>query len=523
MVKLYHHDYADLEISYRNLEEYPENVLPVVINYWHRQTNKDVESTSVHDMESEDGTRFGMCPLTVHGITGEQYANASTETLKAVAMEHLTGMGKFLAIGHAEEPESIWKNPSLYPMMFPWLFPYGLGSIGDQRHKGRISDAAHKKHLLMYHDKRFQTDHEFCLIAFNHEQIKDATTGGFLMTEKNNFESVAERLVNINPEVLKGISRRMADGERVYPESEQEKACFDILKDVDHVGGHVNGSITNKRYMRNEIWSLTCFRGAPSWYITLSPADNKHPICLYFADKNVTFKPSIRTGDERLHLISDNPVAGAWFFHFMVSSFIEHVLGVCDHPRNGITRNDGLFGKPSGYYGTVEQQGRLTLHLHMVLWIMNSLTPQEIRDKIMDEDSAFQKSIVEYLESVHIGEFLTGTHCEVQQNISNSMIQHDYVNPTETLPVSPPPKCTNAVECGSCIKCNGMEEWRKGFCSTVDDILLRSNIHTCRGGLKEYKRKYDKDRGVSMNAQEKFNTITGCKSNKSGKCKARFP
>ena len=59
MVKLYHHDYADLEISYRNLEEYPENVLPVVINYWHRQTNKDVESTSVHDMESEDGTRFG--------------------------------------------------------------------------------------------------------------------------------------------------------------------------------------------------------------------------------------------------------------------------------------------------------------------------------------------------------------------------------------------------------------------------------------------------------------------------------
>ena len=107
----------------------------------------------MHDMESEDGTRFGMCPLTVHGITGEQYANASTETLKAVAMEHLTGMGKLLAIGRAEEPESIWKNPSLYPMMFPWLFPYGLGSIGDQRHKGRISDAAHKKHLLMYHDK----------------------------------------------------------------------------------------------------------------------------------------------------------------------------------------------------------------------------------------------------------------------------------------------------------------------------------------------------------------------------------
>ena len=79
----------------------------------------------------------------------------------------------------------------------------------------------------------------------------------------------------------------MADGEKVNPMSEQEKACFDILKDVDHIGSHVNGSITNKRYMRNEIWLLSCFEGALSWYITLSPADNKHPICLYFADKTL--------------------------------------------------------------------------------------------------------------------------------------------------------------------------------------------------------------------------------------------
>ena len=66
---------------------------------------------------------------------------------------------------------------------------------------------------------------------------------------------------------------------------------------------------------------------------------------------------------------------------------------------------------------------------------MNSLTPQEIRDRIMDEDSSFQKGIVEYLRSVHIGEFLTGTHQEVQQNVSSDMIQHDYVNPTEKFPL----------------------------------------------------------------------------------------
>ena len=71
------------------------------------------------------------------------------------------------------------------------------------------------------------------------------------MTEKYNFDSVAERLANIDQEVLKEISRHMADGEKAKPMSEQEKACFDILEDVDHVGSHVNGSITNKHHMPN--------------------------------------------------------------------------------------------------------------------------------------------------------------------------------------------------------------------------------------------------------------------------------
>ena len=136
-------------------------------------------------------------------------------------------------------------------------------------------------------------DHKFCSIAFNHEQIKDATTGGFLMTERNNFDNVAERLVNVDTDVLKDISKCMAEGEKINPQSDKERACFDILKDVDHVGSHVNGSITNKCYMQNEIWSLSCFQGAPSWYITPPPADNKHPISLYLADTDTIFKPVI--------------------------------------------------------------------------------------------------------------------------------------------------------------------------------------------------------------------------------------
>ena len=47
--------------------------------------------------------------------------------------------------------------------------------------------------------------------------------------------------------------------------------------------------------------------------------------------------------------------------------------------------------------------------MHMLLWIKGALSPQEIRNKIIDPTSDFQQKMVEYLESVHIGEFLTGS------------------------------------------------------------------------------------------------------------------
>ena len=74
-----------------------------------------------------------------------------------------------------------------------------------------------------------------------------------------------------------------------------------------------------------------------------------------------------------------------------------------------------MYGDTSTYYGTVEQQGRLTLHLHMLLWIRGALTPHEIQDQIMDPESDFQKKLVEYLESVHMGEFITGNSEDVKK------------------------------------------------------------------------------------------------------------
>src|SRR6201987_2870563 len=495
-LKLNHSDYYDLEISQRNLKDYPESGLAVLFEYVAAEHNKPVEVFSVYDNEEEAGTTSGPCPFAVHGLTEVEFSTKSLKALKAIAAQHLLSGGKVLAIGHSKNPESIYGNPQLYPQMMPWLFPYGLGGIGSQQQKDlRISDFNYKRHLLLYHDKRFQRDHHFPLIAFNHEQIKNTTTAGYLLADKVKFNDISNRLLQMDSSVLTSICNRLNKDEKVNPESDAEKRCFQLLKDLDHIGGNVMGSVTNKKYMRNEIWSLISFIGSPSWFITFAPAENLNPISIYWADTKEKFDPAIKDYDTRYRIISQNPVAGAKFFHFLCKLFIKHILGVD-------TKHRGLYGETEAYYGAVEQQGRLALHLHLVLWIKGSLSPQEMRDKIIDPESDFQKKIVEYLEGLHMGEFMTGSMDAVVSKVNISATQDSsYVSPIQTIPESPPGLCRHDTR-DDCGRCKKQTLWWDKFKYIVDDILLKSNVHSCGGG--------------------KTGRRPTC-FNKQGNCKARFP
>ena len=127
----------------------------------------------------------------------------------------------------------------------------------------------------------------------------------------------------------------------------------------------------------------------------------------------------------------------------------------------------------------------------------------------MDPTSDFQQKMVEYLESVHIGEFMTGTQEEVKHHVEIEKSQNqNYQDPTQTLPDPPPPLCENkgCIE-ELCDNCQKLETWWQKFRKITDDLILKSNVHTCRGQSNEKASKKDRP---------------GC-INKHGNCKARFP
>ena len=66
--------------------------------------------------------------------------------------------------------------------------------------------------------------------------------------------------------MLGDLAKRMAEGETIKPETQAEKDCFQVIRDLDHVhvSSRVDGSLTSKKHMRSEIWSLMSYFGAPS-------------------------------------------------------------------------------------------------------------------------------------------------------------------------------------------------------------------------------------------------------------------
>ncbi|KAJ3826645.1 hypothetical protein F5880DRAFT_1622134 [Lentinula raphanica] len=239
---LNHCDYEDVTFSPDNLMGYSETEPIVAIEYF--------EKNGTRAPEEDDGIRDGECVFT-------DLQHMTVEAQKARALMHLDTGGKFMRTSHSNKPESIYDNPHLYPKMFPWLFPFGLGGIGSSKlSSSSLSDEKHKQLLMMYHDKRFQTDLSFPFVAFSHEQVKAATTQSYLVANSKKFDDITSRL-------LSDLASRIAGVD--------ESTCFDLIRDINY---------SSSRNMQHEIWSLITHLGGPSWYFTLAPCDMKHPICI---------------------------------------------------------------------------------------------------------------------------------------------------------------------------------------------------------------------------------------------------
>jgi len=122
---------------------------------------------------------------------------------------------------------------------------------------------------------------------------------------------------------------------------------------------------------RREVYAAHNNMGKSHWWITVSPPDHECRRILFYALAPEQFKPLESQAPDaafRFKVLADNPVAAALNFERVLNVLIEDILG-WDLGRKAPRRGGGLFGIPKAWLRVVEEQGRLTLHTHLLLWV----------------------------------------------------------------------------------------------------------------------------------------------------------
>ena len=58
----------------------------------------------------------------------------------------------------------------------------------------------------------------------------------------------------------------------------------------------------------------------------------------------------------------------------------------------------GVLGPIKAYFGTVENQGRGSLHLHILMWLDHDMTPSQLKESVQNVE--FRQGLLDYLEDI---------------------------------------------------------------------------------------------------------------------------
>ncbi|PPQ77992.1 hypothetical protein CVT26_015900 [Gymnopilus dilepis] len=294
--------YHDVVINHPVLDNLEENgILPVHIEHilpaqsestdflTARYDESDQPRPPVQDVSSQLAQDIQHDVAFENVVVTDVEGHAPAHELRAAALRHVKRGGGYIQIPHDPTPVNEFFNPDLFPMIYPSLFPYGIGGFEDRTRSTAISMKRHVKHLFSLADRRFQEHYSFHFTAFNILQRRAALLHTSLKVRKSNFDSLASDFASVSAETVHIVTERISHGDSVTANNEEERKVLNLMKQVNTVTANVPGSSASRIAMRNEIRGLMIEKGMPSFFITINPADVYNPLvkCLAGADIDI--------------------------------------------------------------------------------------------------------------------------------------------------------------------------------------------------------------------------------------------
>ena len=411
------------------------------------------------------------------GYIDNDDAMISHREMKMAAVSHCLRGGQFILsqAGSRFVPE--FENPSLLTWLFPHLDPWGVGGFFDPRREHKLSLEQHLKYLLSVDGSPFRDDPDFAFVFYNIMQKRSVFESAAFRVNASQRDRVVRELLAVDVHILDSLAKKFEIDRHYKPEDPKERRLMGLLARVNAISHDLPGSNGYKIVLRNQVRALMNELGTPTLFITLNPSDRDHPLVRLYAGHEIDVNDEVRGEDlsswERRVLAAKNPSACAKFFHKMITMFVEIILR---YGRPG----RGLFGVCKGYYGTVEAQGRGSLHCHMLVWLDKHPSPQKLRDSMMSNDE-YRDCMFRWLESV--------IKCELPGTT-------DVISETPGHPLPPPARSAESrnphpgtIPAPSISSFASKEEFETAFDAFVTELVKEYNWHEHKPTCFKYAPK----------------------------------
>jgi len=358
-------------------------------------------------------------PLQVSGATDNDMTAMTANKLMLWGLANLWQEGQEggYAVRHGQRPvrdfgrarpgeqslhESDEDDMNYFEKAFPCLYPYGCGGT-ERIQPVRVNFSAHIRWALRYHDKRFRHHETFPFVAFGILQRRQSLASARLQMHRSTFEKDARMLSSLTIAKLQQAQKEEESGQVI-----SDPAVRLLRQHIYATGGRVMGSDQAQNQLRRQIWSTSIMLNPPTLWITINPCDLHDPIAQVFVGEHIhldRFESMMGPSKEkRAQNVAADPYAAAKFFHFMIQTTLETLFGA----KAGTQRmqcTNGIFGRVTAYFGVVESQARATLHLHLLLWLLN--TPSTSEMEILLKQEHFRKQVTDFI-SANIRAYLPG-------------------------------------------------------------------------------------------------------------------
>lgn len=295
---------------------------------------------------------------------------------------------------HQKFSTNLVVKDNYWEMAFPTLFPYGTGGLDADR-PVKINLIEHARWLLQQHDHRFRLHETFAFVVCNQQQRKDVLTSARIQMRSRDWYREAALFSSLT----------QGDLEKAAAEEDRGQAITDYrvirLKQVTQACARrvLAADSTRFRY-RQELRSTCTYVSPPSIWLTINPDDLHDPLVKVFFDGDINMDDFDRAAgpgkEERARNAANDPYATAKFFNFVIKLVLEKLMGTKATSKR-FEFGKGVFGYVRAYYGTVECQGRGTLHLHILIFLDGAPSTDKMKEYLQSQE--FRQRIVDFIKA----------------------------------------------------------------------------------------------------------------------------